>query len=45
METQQKRFDFIIDTVSAAHDLSAYLSLLKRDGALVLVGIPPEGCL
>ena len=42
METQQKRFDFIIDTVSAAHDLSAYLGLLKRDGALVLVGIPPE---
>jgi alcohol dehydrogenase (NADP+) len=42
METQQKRFDFIIDTVSAAHDLSAYLALLKRDGALVLVGIPPE---
>jgi uncharacterized zinc-type alcohol dehydrogenase-like protein len=42
MEKQQKRFDFIIDTVSAAHDLSAYLSLLKRDGALVLVGIPPE---
>jgi uncharacterized zinc-type alcohol dehydrogenase-like protein len=42
MEKQQKRFDFIIDTVSAAHDLSAYLALLKRDGALVLVGIPPE---
>ena len=44
MGTQQKRFDFIIDTVSAAHDLSAYLALLKRDGALVLVGIPPERC-
>jgi uncharacterized zinc-type alcohol dehydrogenase-like protein len=42
MEKQQKRFDFIIDTVSAPHDLSAYLALLKRDGALVLVGIPPE---
>src|SRR5205085_3432023 len=32
METQQTRFDFIIDTVSAAHDLSAYLGLLKRHG-------------
>jgi uncharacterized zinc-type alcohol dehydrogenase-like protein len=42
MEKNQKRFDFIIDTVSAPHDLNAYLALLKRDGALVLVGIPPE---
>jgi alcohol dehydrogenase (NADP+) len=42
MEKQQKRFDFIIDTVSAPHDLNAYLALLKRDGALVLVGVPPE---
>jgi alcohol dehydrogenase (NADP+) len=38
----QKRFDFIIDTVSARHDLNSYLGLLKRDGVLVLVGIPPE---
>ena len=37
MEKQQKRFDFIIDTVSAPHDLNAYLALLKRDGALVVV--------
>ena len=43
MEKQQKRFDFIIDTVSAPHDLNAYLALLKRDGALVVVGIPPQG--
>src|SRR5438874_3297362 len=43
MEKQQKRFDFIIDTVSAPHDLNAYLALLKRDGALVVVRIPPQG--
>jgi uncharacterized zinc-type alcohol dehydrogenase-like protein len=43
MEKQQKRFDFIIDTVSAPQDLNAYLALLKRDGALVVVGIPPQG--
>jgi uncharacterized zinc-type alcohol dehydrogenase-like protein len=33
-------FDFILDTVAAAHDLSAYLNLLKLDGDLVLVGAP-----
>jgi len=42
MKKHQKRFDFIIDTVSARHDLNSYLGLLKRDGVLVLVGIPPE---
>jgi uncharacterized zinc-type alcohol dehydrogenase-like protein len=35
-------FDFILDTVSAPHDLNAYLELLKRDGTLVQVGAPPE---
>jgi uncharacterized zinc-type alcohol dehydrogenase-like protein len=34
MKKQERRFDFIIDTVSAHHDLNAYLALLKRDGAL-----------
>ena len=42
MEKHHRSFDFIIDTVSANHDLSTYLALLKRDGVLVLVGIPPE---
>ena len=35
-------FDFILDTVSAPHDLNAYLALLKRDKTLAQVGIPPE---
>ena len=35
-------FDFILDTVSAEHDINAYLNLLKRDGTLVLVGAPEE---
>jgi alcohol dehydrogenase (NADP+) len=35
-------FDFILDTVSAKHDLNAYLQLLKRDGTLCMVGVPPE---
>jgi uncharacterized zinc-type alcohol dehydrogenase-like protein len=42
MEKQQQKFDFIIDTVSAKHDLNEYLALLKRDGALVMVGASPE---
>jgi len=42
MEKQAKRFDFVIDTVSARHDLGPYLNLLKRDGVLALVGVPAE---
>jgi uncharacterized zinc-type alcohol dehydrogenase-like protein len=34
-------FNFILDTVSAQHDLNSYLSLLKRDGTMTLVGAPP----
>ncbi|MGZ8188255.1 MAG: NAD(P)-dependent alcohol dehydrogenase [Methylosarcina sp.] len=34
------RFSFILDTVSAQHDYSAYLNLLGRDGTMVLVGVP-----
>jgi uncharacterized zinc-type alcohol dehydrogenase-like protein len=33
-------FDFILDTVAASHNLDAYISLLKRDGTLCLVGAP-----
>jgi uncharacterized zinc-type alcohol dehydrogenase-like protein len=35
------RFDLLLDTISAPHDLNAYLALLKVDGAMVLVGAPP----
>jgi uncharacterized zinc-type alcohol dehydrogenase-like protein len=35
-------FDLILDTVSANHDLNAYLNLIKRDGNLVLVGAPEK---
>ena len=35
-----RSFDFILDTVSAQHDLNAYLPLLKRDATLTLVGAP-----
>ncbi len=33
-------FDFILNTVAAAHDLDPLLSALKRDGTMVLVGVP-----
>jgi alcohol dehydrogenase (NADP+) len=42
MDKHEKSFDFILDTVSAPHDLDSYLSLLKRDGTLVLVGASPD---
>ncbi len=35
------KFAFILDTVSAPHDLNVYLNLLDVNGALVIVGIPP----
>jgi uncharacterized zinc-type alcohol dehydrogenase-like protein len=34
------RFNFIIDTVSAQHDYNAYLNLLRRDGVMIVVGVP-----
>lgn len=40
MDRHVNSFDFILDTVSAQHDLNAYLALIKRDGTLTLVGAP-----
>ncbi|MFN0244332.1 MAG: NAD(P)-dependent alcohol dehydrogenase [Planctomycetota bacterium] len=42
MQKHTASFDFILDTVSAVHDLNAYLELLKLDGTLTLVGAPSE---
>ncbi len=36
------RFDLLLDTVSAEHDLNRYLGAVKVDGAMVLVGVPPQ---
>jgi uncharacterized zinc-type alcohol dehydrogenase-like protein len=40
MAAQRNRFDLIINTVAAPHDLDPYLAMLKRDATLVLVGVP-----
>jgi len=42
MEKHAGSFDFILDTVSADHDVNAYLSLLGIDGNLTLVGAPEK---
>jgi uncharacterized zinc-type alcohol dehydrogenase-like protein len=42
MKAEAGRFSFIIDTVSADHDINDYLTTLNRDGVLVLVGIPEK---
>jgi alcohol dehydrogenase (NADP+) len=41
MSKAAKSFDFILNTISAGHDYNAYLSTLKRDGTMVIVGLPP----
>jgi uncharacterized zinc-type alcohol dehydrogenase-like protein len=35
-------FDLIINTVSSGVDLNAYMQLIKRDGTMVLLGIPEK---
>lgn len=37
----KNRFDLILNTISAPHSYDAYLGLLKLDGAMVLLGLPP----
>jgi len=41
MKSVSGSFDFILDTVSAPHDINAFLGLLKPQGVIVCVGIPP----
>jgi len=42
MQKHAGSFDFILDTVSADHDINAYLNLLGLDGNITLVGAPPK---
>src|SRR4029453_6948717 len=40
MAKHTRSFDLIVNTVAASPDLDPFISLLKRDGTLVLVGAP-----
>lgn len=42
MQKHAGSFDFILDAVSADHDINAYIQLLRRDGNLTLVGAPEK---
>jgi uncharacterized zinc-type alcohol dehydrogenase-like protein len=42
MKKHYRSFDFILDAVSADHDINAYINLLKLDGNLTLVGAPEK---
>jgi len=42
MKKHAGSFDFILDAVSANHDIDAYIDLLRRDGNLTLVGAPEK---
>ncbi len=40
MKVHANSFDLILNTVAASHSLDAFTALLKRDGTMVLVGVP-----
>ena len=42
MQKHIRSFDFILDAVSADHDINAYIALLAVDGNLTLVGAPEK---
>ncbi|KFA38013.1 NAD(P)-dependent alcohol dehydrogenase [Xanthomonas vasicola] len=42
MAAQHNTLDFILNTVAAPHNLDLFLNALKRDGAMVLVGVPEQ---
>ena len=42
MQKHAGSFDFILDAVSANHDINAYIQLLRRDGNITLVGAPEK---
>jgi len=42
LDALASRLDFILDAVSAPHDVNAYLNLLRRDGVMTMVGVPAK---
>jgi alcohol dehydrogenase (NADP+) len=42
LESLEGKFDFIVNAVSANHDLNPFLGLLKTNGTMVILGVPPK---
>ena len=42
LKSLKNNFDFILNTVAAKHDMNKFLDLLKIEGKMLIVGIPPE---
>lgn len=42
MKKHANTFDYILNTVSAPHDYNTYLNLLRTNGTMIVVGVPPE---
>ena len=42
MKSAKNKFDFILNTVSATHNISELLTMLSMDGTMCMVGVPPE---
>ena len=42
MKALKGKFDFILNTVAAVHDMNKFLDLLTLEGKMIIVGIPPE---
>jgi alcohol dehydrogenase (NADP+) len=43
MAAAAEKFDLIINTVSATHEMASHLNLLARDGTMVMLGLTTEG--
>jgi len=41
MKSLSNHFDFILNTVSAQHEYGTYLNLLRTNGTMIVVGVPP----
>lgn len=42
IDKQKNKLDYIINTLSVVHDLNTYLQCLKRDGVMVMLGLPEQ---